>query len=164
MDKKCTIPVDIPAGAKRVDIISDTHGQLSCALLDELEGADLIIHAGDITSEMDYIHLTTIAPVRAVLGNNDWHYDYGSEVSRVNCFSYENLDFSVAHYQADLPIMSSDIAICGHTHVPKLSQVGRCMILNPGSASYPRSMNGPTMARLWVQSGYIYSHELIELS
>ena len=35
------------AGAKRIDIISDTHGYLSPALLDELKGADLIIHAGD---------------------------------------------------------------------------------------------------------------------
>ena len=60
------------ASAKRIDIISDTHGYLSPALLDELEGADLIIHAGDLTSEMDYEHLCTIAPVRAVLGNNDY--------------------------------------------------------------------------------------------
>ena len=54
------------ASAKRIDIISDTHGYLSPALLDELEGADLIIHAGDLTSEMDYEHRCTIAPVRAV--------------------------------------------------------------------------------------------------
>ena len=46
------------ASAKRIDIISDTHGYLSPALLDELEGADLIIHAGDLTSEMDYEHLS----------------------------------------------------------------------------------------------------------
>ena len=45
------------ASAKRIDIISDTHGYLSPALLDELSGADLIIHAGDLTSEMDYEHL-----------------------------------------------------------------------------------------------------------
>ena len=43
-----------------------TSGYLSPALLDELEGADLIIHAGDLTSEMDYEHLCTIAPVRAL--------------------------------------------------------------------------------------------------
>ena len=55
--------------AKRIDIISDTHGHLSDALLGALEGADLIIHAGDITSEADYHELATIAPLRAVLGN-----------------------------------------------------------------------------------------------
>ena len=77
------------ASAKRIDIISDTHGYLSPALLDELEGADLIIHAGDLTSEMDYEHLRTIAPVRAVLGNNDYYCDYGPDVDRLALFTYE---------------------------------------------------------------------------
>ena len=79
------------ASAKRIDIISDTHGYLSPALLDELEGADLIIHAGDLTSEMDYEHLCTIAPVRAVLGNNDYYRDYGPDVDRLALFTYEGL-------------------------------------------------------------------------
>ena len=87
------------ASAKRIDIISDTHGYLSPALLDELSGADLIIHAGDLTSEMDYEHLRTIAPVRAVLGNNDYYRDYGPEVDRLALFSYEGLKFAVAHYR-----------------------------------------------------------------
>ena len=83
------------ASAKRIDIISDTHGYLSPALLDELEGADLIIHAGDLTSEMDYEHLCTIAPVRAVLGNNDYYRDYGPDVDRLALFTYEGLKFAV---------------------------------------------------------------------
>ena len=119
------------ASAKRIDIISDTHGYLSPALLDELEGADLIIHAGDLTSEIDYEHLCTIAPVRAVLGNNDYY--------RV------------------------DVAINGHTHVTKEAQVGRCLVLNPGSASYPRGTRGPTMARMLVKDGKIISTKFIDL-
>ena len=75
--------------AKRIDIISDTHGHLSDALLGALEGADLIIHAGDITSEADYHELATIAPLRAVLGNNDWYYDYGPEVQALAGFTFE---------------------------------------------------------------------------
>lgn len=77
--------------AKRIDIISDTHGHLSPALLEQLEGADLIIHAGDITSEMDWEHLCTIAPIRGVLGNNDYYRDYGPEVQRLALFTYEGL-------------------------------------------------------------------------
>ena len=61
----------------------------SPTLLDELKGADLIIHAGDLTSEMDYEHLCTIAPVRAVLGNNDYYRDYGPDVDRLAIFTYE---------------------------------------------------------------------------
>lgn len=126
------------ASAKRIDIISDTHGYLSPALLDELEGADLIIHAGDLTSEMDYEHLCTIAPVRAVLGNNDYYRDYGPDVDRLALFTYEGLKFAVAHYREDLPVGSVDVAINGHAHVTKEAQVGRCLVLNPGSASYPQ--------------------------
>ena len=156
-------PEHIPADAKRVDICSDTHGTLSAELVEQLQGADLIIHAGDITSEIDFDCLEAIAPVKAVLGNNDWHYDYGSAVGRVNTFEFEGLNFSVAHYKEDLPVDASDVAICGHTHVPQMKQVGKCLVLNPGSASYPRSMSGPTMARLWVKDGYIYTHEVISL-
>lgn len=107
------------ASAKRIDIISDTHGYLSPALLDELKGADLIIHAGDLTSEMDYEHLRTIAPVRAVLGNNDYYRDYGPDVDRLALFTYEGLKFAVAHYREDLPVGSVDVAINGHTHATK---------------------------------------------
>ena len=149
--------------AKRIDIISDTHGYLSPALLDELEGADLIIHAGDLTSEMDYEHLCTIAPVRAVLGNNDYYRDYGPDVDRLALFTYEGLKFAVAHYREDLPVGSVDVAINGHTHVTKEAQVGRCLVLNPGSASYPRGTRGPTMARMLVKDGKILSTKFIDL-
>lgn len=151
------------ASAKRIDIISDTHGYLSPALLDELEGADLIIHAGDLTSEMDYEHLCTIAPVRAVLGNNDYYRDYGPDVDRLALFTYEGLKFAVAHYREDLPVGSVDVAINGHTHETKEAQVGRCLVLNPGSASYPRGTRGPTMARMLVKDGKILSTKFIDL-
>ena len=34
----------------RFDVISDTHGYLSSELLEALQGANYIVHAGDITS------------------------------------------------------------------------------------------------------------------
>ena len=132
------------ASAKRIDIISATHGYLSPALLDELEGADLIIHAGDLTSEIYY-------------------RDYGPDVDRLALFTYEGLKFAVAHYREDLPVGSVDVAINGHTHVTKEAQVGRCLVLNPGSASYPRGTRGPTMARMLVKDGKILSAKFIDL-
>ncbi|MBE6469079.1 MAG: metallophosphoesterase family protein [Coriobacteriaceae bacterium] len=151
------------AGLKRVDIISDTHGLLSPELLSALEGADLIIHAGDITSEADWEHLRTLAPIKAVLGNNDHYYDYGSAVVALNRFSFEGLEFAVAHYREDLPVGSVDVAICGHTHRARVVELGRCTVINPGSASYPRGMRGPTIARLMVRAGEIHSLEVIDL-
>lgn len=152
-----------PPVLKRIDIISDTHGYLSPGLLAELEGADLIIHAGDITSEQDFEHLCTIAPMKAVLGNNDYYLDYGPEVGELNRFSYEGLSFAVAHYREELPVGSVDVAVCGHTHRSKIVCLGDCVVVNPGSASYPRGMRGPTIARMYVAEGKVYSLDIVDL-
>ncbi len=149
--------------ARRIDIVSDTHGRLSQALLDELAGADLIIHAGDITSEDDWERLKMIAPIRAVKGNNDYYYDYGPEVSRLAQFTYEGLRFAVSHYREDLPCGMADVAVCGHTHRAKIMDVGGCLVINPGSASLPRGRRGPTIARLRVRAGEVLSADLVDL-
>lgn len=150
--------------AKRIDIISDTHGRLSDQLLEAIQGCDLLIHAGDITSEEDFEELKASVPaLKAVLGNNDYYYSYGPKVVPLNIFVYEGLRFSVAHYREDLPVGTSDVAVCGHTHRAKLTQVGRCLVVNPGSASYPRGAGGPTMARLLVENGQVLSSEIVDL-
>ena len=152
-----------PSG-KRVDIVSDTHGYLSPELMDAIDGCDLLIHAGDITSEEDFAELQASVPqIRAVLGNNDGYFDYGKDVGKLNIFVYEGLRFSVAHYREDLPVGSSDVAVCGHTHRAKMVELGRCLVINPGSASYPRGMRGPTIARLYVEAGKVLSAEIIDL-
>ena len=118
--------------AKRIDIVSDTHGHLSAELLEQIAGADLIVHAGDLTSEMDYEHLCCIAPVRAVLGNNDYYRDYGPDVARLCEFDYEGLRFAVAHYQEDLPVTGVDVAVCGHTQRSKIERsCGRSIQVPP---------------------------------
>ena len=49
---------------------------MSPELLDELRGADMIVHAGDICSVSDYHTLCDIAPVKLCLGNNEAKYKY----------------------------------------------------------------------------------------
>ncbi len=149
--------------ARRVDIVSDTHGHLSGELLRELAGADLIVHAGDITSEQDFEHLKTVAPIRAVLGNNDFFYDYGPEVVQLAAFEFEGISFAVAHYREDLPIGKVDVAVCGHTHRCAEDRVGKTLVINPGSASYPRGSRGATIARLWVRAGAVLDCSFIDL-
>ena len=151
------------ADAKRIDIISDTHGWLSDSLLAALEGADLIIHAGDITSETDWEHLKTIAPVAGVLGNNDYYRDYGRDVGRILRFTYEGLRFVVAHYRADLLIDEADVAVCGHTHRAQVVEDRDCLVVNPGSPTFPRGSRGATMARMMVKDGRVLSVKIIDL-
>ena len=150
--------------ACRVDVVSDTHGHLSPELLAAIDGCDLLVHAGDITSEDDWAVLCTCVPqIKAVRGNNDYYYDYGPEVGRLNTFTYEGLRFSVAHYREDLPVGVSDVAVCGHTHRSKVIQLGGCLVVNPGSPTFPRGGTGPTMARLFVEDGRVLSSEIVRL-
>lgn len=149
---------------KRVDIISDTHGHLSKELLHAIEGADLVVHAGDFTSVRDVETLKGCTKAfEAVLGNNDHYYDYGPDLQDLDEFVFEGLRFSVAHYCQDLPIERSDVAICGHTHRPEIKRVEGCLIINPGSTTYPRDPRGPTMARLFVDGGRVIMVKIVEL-
>lgn len=150
--------------ARRIDIVSDTHGYLAPELKAAIDGCDLLIHAGDITSESNWAELEVSVPaIRGVLGNNDGFYSYGPDVKRLNEFAYEGLRFAVSHYREKLPLNDADVAVCGHTHRAAIERVGGCLVVNPGSASLPRGMRGPTIARLMVEDGRVLSAEIIDL-
>ena len=53
-----------------IGVISDTHGLVRPEVFEILKGVDLIIHAGDIGGVEVLNALETIAPVKAVRGNN----------------------------------------------------------------------------------------------
>lgn len=149
---------------KRIDVISDTHGRLSHELVDALDGCDLIVHAGDITSENDFYTLQSIAPLKLCLGNNDWPGDYGPDVTRLVRFEYEGLQFCVTHYHERLTAERFDIGIYGHTHVPKYEMLASGAVsMNPGSPTFPRSSSGPTMGRITVEDGNVLSAQIIKL-
>jgi putative phosphoesterase len=55
----------------KLGLISDTHGFLDPRLTRIFKGVDHILHAGDIGPDFLIAQLESIAPVTAVLGNND---------------------------------------------------------------------------------------------
>ncbi len=148
----------------RYDIVSDTHGHLSPELLRALEGADVIVHAGDMCSTSDARCLERIAPLKLCKGNNDWGYDYGPFVRNVAHFFSSGLRWQVCHYRERLDLEVCDVAICGHTHRPLLERDARTgvLVMNPGSPSLPRG-GGPTMGRIVAKDGELLSAEIIEL-
>lgn len=147
----------------RYDIVADTHGDLSDALLEELQGADVIVHAGDCCSLSDYRRLCDICRVVMCTGNNDWSFDYGPAVkSNVRAFM-SGLRWQVCHYVERLDLATCDIAICGHTHRPYMRHEGKVLLMNPGSPTYPRTSQGPTMGRIMCRPGEVVSAELIQL-
>ncbi len=99
----------------RYDIVSDTHGFLSRELLRELEGADVIVHAGDMCSTSDYQTLAGMAELKMCLGNNDYADQYGPFVRKDCRFYADRLRWQVCHYRERLDLEVCEIAICGHT-------------------------------------------------
>lgn len=106
----------------RVDIVSDTHGLITDELRHELAGADVIVHAGDITSSSDYALLKSIATVHLCLGNNDCTGQYGPDIKRKMRFSVDGVRFEVAHYRDKLTPAAADVCVFGHTHRPSIER------------------------------------------
>lgn len=144
-----------------VGIISDTHGRISDEALEALAGVDVIIHAGDIGSLDVLMELEAIAPTIAVLGNNDHNVDYGPGVNENATQVIDGVRLFVSHYPKDVERAAEsgeyDLAIHGHTHVPRDEVRGECRIINPGGAFRPRGGSKRSLALVELEDGRIGS-------
>lgn len=151
-----------------VGVISDTHGVLPVEAYNALADCDAIIHAGDICAPAIVAELETLAPVYAVLGNNDFK-EYGKAVGRFARPRIDGVRFLVAHYPQDVRVTFAgsgalapgdplpDVCIHGHTHIPEIV-VGRgaqpaSLMLCPGSPTRPRGGFPQTIAKIEVSAG-----------
>lgn len=165
---------------KRIALISDTHGKLDARALGILyeERPDSIIHAGDICGRAVLEELAKVAPVIAVLGNNDYD-EYGSTVKAFAATEIEGVRFLIGHIPRDVQIGFNgcraisagdpipDVIVHGHTHVPRLEYGSAArpaqFIVNPGSIFRPRSDAGRTLGFMEVQDGRVQSIRIMNL-
>jgi len=133
----------------KIGIISDTHGVFPPDVYDLFKGVDKIIHAGDIGGEDVLTELETIAPVIAVYGNTDTGALRRRLKERIG-FSLGGYDIIVVHF----PLYFGDetapptIRISGHTHKPLILERAGSMLINPGSAAFPRGEYNSSVAVL----------------
>lgn len=138
----------------KIGLISDTHGYFDPRLPEIFAGVDHILHAGDI-GPMDILHeLEGIAPVTAVLGNND-HF-LNLPVTRV--LELDRCKFLVHHIvtpgEPYRPISQRiaqeqpQVVVFGHTHKACETRLGSILYLNPGYAGSPRAGANRSVARL----------------
>jgi putative phosphoesterase len=159
------------AAAKRVYVVSDTHGHITAELLERLQDADVIVHAGDICSPIDLDSLNAIAPTYLALGNNDWAFEYhGHNPYGIEGNFEDNLTMTlfglrweVCHYRERLRLKNVDIAICGHTHRPYVERQGGLLLMNPGSTTYPRTSQGPTFGCIRIVEGEVADARIFAL-
>lgn len=154
-------------GALRVVCLSDTHlrrrGGLPIWCLNRLGGADLILHAGDLVAASVLEELEQLAPLEAVSGNMDalvlkqaLPTRQVAEIGGVRIGLIHNP--GPAHRRAlrlAAGFAGCDVVVYGHTHVPEIVRLDRCLVLNPGSPTAPRSTLGATLIELTIEDGKI---------
>ena len=128
----------------KLGIISDTHGYLDPRVEKIFAGVDHILHAGDIGSDLIIAELEAIAPVTAVLGNND----SSPMFPLTQVVTLGNRRFLVHHIVAPREMHPDlkrrvarerpDAVIFGHSHKPFSETIGGVHFLNPGYAGMPR--------------------------
>jgi len=149
-----------------IGVISDTHGLMRPEAIEALQGAKLIIHAGDIGSPEILDVLQEIAPVFAVRGNND-RESWGQEIPLTEMIAVGRHSLYVLHEldHLDLDPATTKVSaiIYGHSHKPQAEYRNGVLFLNPGSAG-PRRFKLPVaVARLYVYDREI-DYEVVDLT
>jgi putative phosphoesterase len=136
-----------------IGLISDTHGLLRQEALRALEGADLIIHAGDVGGAKILEELRRLAPVVAVRGNIDtgsWSADLPETAVAEAGFALIYVLHDVKALDVNPKAAGMLMVVSGHSHKPSDEEREGIRYVNPGSAG-PRRFNLPvTVARVDV--------------
>jgi uncharacterized protein len=134
-----------------IGLISDTHGLLRPSALRAMQGAELIIHAGDVGDTGILEALRKIAPVVVVRGNVDT--EQWAEALPITAMAKAGaIQIYVLHDVKQLNLNPKtagfSIVVSGHSHQPGQTERGGVIYINPGSAG-PRRFQLPiTVARL----------------
>jgi len=139
----------------RIGVISDTHGLLRPEALKALQGAEHILHAGDVGGPTILDALRAIAPVTAIRGNIDEDGPC-NHLPPTELVALDGRSIFMLHdvKRLDLNPEAADIAavVFGHSHEPLVEWRRGVLFLNPGSAG-PRRFELPvTIAWLNVEA------------
>jgi putative phosphoesterase len=136
-----------------IGVISDTHmpkhaKQLPKALIQGLQGVDLIIHAGDWQTLEVYNELIKIAPVDGVAGNVD-SAEIVERFGHKKILRFGSFTIGVVHGHGTNKTTEKrvidafknnrvDLIIFGHSHIPLSKDCEGVWLFNPGSPTDKR--------------------------
>jgi putative phosphoesterase len=128
----------------KLGLISDTHGYLDPKLPRLFRGVEHILHAGDIGPDHLIAQLESIAPVTAVLGNNDASPCF----PLTQTFVAGKLKFLVQHIVTPRALTDElrtrlarerpDAVVFGHSHKQFRETIDGVLFVNPGYAGKPK--------------------------
>jgi putative phosphoesterase len=161
----------------RALVLSDTHIRrggsrpLPSEVLAAAAAADLILHAGDVVTADVLERLGELAPVHAVLGNND--HELVGHLAPTLRLDVGGLAVALVHDSgpaegraARLARMFPDagLVVFGHSHTPQDGAgAGGQWLLNPGSSTERRRAPTHTFAWLEVEPGAGFSTSIVHL-
>jgi putative phosphoesterase len=161
----------------RALVLSDTHLRgarmaLPDGLAPLLEGADVILHAGDLIDPAVLELLGRYGPVHAVLGNNDLQLR-GVLPERVD-LELDGVAVSMVHDSGAAVgragrlrrwFPDAEVVIFGHSHLP-LNEPGHDgqRLFNPGSPTERRRAPTHTCGLLDIEAGHVVGLRLVDLS
>lgn len=147
----------------RIGVISDTHGLLRDEVKEQLQGCDMIFHAGDINCSSVIEELNQIAPTYVVRGNAD--KEWASNLPQTQVITDIGIRVLMIHNKKQLKedLESFDLVIYGHSHKYEEKIVSGKQWLNPGSCG-PRRFKLPiTMAMLYVEDDGGFRIERVDI-
>ena len=128
----------------KIGVISDTHGFLDPRVEEIFAGVNHILHAGDIGYAALILELEFIAPVTAVLGNNDG----GLSFKETECVELAQKKILVHHIvnplappekiEARIRRERPAAVVFGHTHKKYSETINGIFYFNPGYAGKPK--------------------------
>lgn len=157
------------AAMSRVLVLADTHlsgdrvDRLPAPVATAAAGADVILHAGDVTSQALLDHLATFAPVHAVCGNND--HDLAQALPERLELEVGGVRVAMVHDSGQSAgrarrlrrwFPDADVVVFGHSHIPVCERTDDGLLLvNPGSPTQRRRQPHPTFAVLDLADGCV---------
>lgn len=138
---------------KHIAILSDTHGLLRPEVMARLEGADAILHAGDINTQAIVDTLRACAPAYIVRGNNDkaWAEDLSHDLT----VTIGGVRFFMVHNKKEIPkdLSGVDVVVYGHSHKYACEERDGVLWLNPGSCGRRRFDQEITFCMMEIENG-----------
>jgi uncharacterized protein len=162
----------------RVIVLSDTHAPRrwrSCPprVAEQLRGADLILHAGDVCIAPVLAELAQYAPVTAVVGNNDGPdvADWGA--AETAALTLDGLRVAMLHDSGPSAgrlarmrrrFPEADLVVFGHSHIPLDESGYGLRIFNPGSPTDRRRQPHGTLGVLRIEDGTIAAAAIVPVT
>lgn len=156
-----------------VGVVSDTHGLVRREAVKALEGAEVILHAGDVGENEVLKELQLLAPVFAVRGNVDGGWARllperrllelgGASVLLLHDRALVGPDPFEDGRKRKARDGGERVIVFGHSHQPLAESRGGVLWFNPGSCG-PRRFSLPvSVGRLTIEDGRV-RHRLVTL-